>query len=284
MKTAALLTTTLLLCSAVCAEDEPDPRTLLTLAVEAYEEGRYEACAELYARAIEAGAESEVASYNAACCYALDGDVDRAFELLDQSLEWNWRDVGLLETDTDLESLRADERWPAVVERAREAREAYLNAHNRELVEMYEADQGDRSGAIDWSVVAPRDEQRRKRVKEIIAAGEVETAHDYFHAAMVLQHGTEPEDYKMAHELALKASELDPEHTTARWLAAAAMDRYLQNIGKPQIYGTQFRKVDGKWTLEPIDETAVTDEERAEWGVPPLAAAKERAKAMNARE
>jgi len=121
-------------------------------------------------------------------------------------------------------------------------------------------------------------------VKEILAAGDVKAADDYFHAAMVLQHGQGPEDYKLAHELALKASELDADHSTARWLAAAAKDRYLHSIGEPQIYGTQFRKVDGKWTLEPIDESAVTDEERARWGVPPLASAKEREKAMNARD
>ena len=133
-------------------------------------------------------------------------------------------------------------------------------------------------------MVAPRDGARLQRVKEIVEAGEVKTADDYFHAAMVLQHGQDPEDFKLAHELALKASEMDAEHSSARWLAAAAKDRYLQNVGKPQIYGTQFRKVDGTWTLDPIDESAVTDEERARWGVPPLAKAKERAEAMNARD
>ena len=66
----------------------------------------------------------------------------------------------------------------------------------------------------------------------------------------------------------LKATELDPDLAVARWLAAAAKDRYLWNVDKPQIYGTQFRRIDdGTWTLEPIDESAVTDEERAAWAV-----------------
>jgi len=176
-----------------------------------------------------------------------------------------------------LQPAAADEK-KAAPEQAQSA--ASISA---ELLRMYQEDQGDRSGSIDWSVVAPRDETRRQRVKEIIAAGDLVTAADHFHAAMVLQHGRAPEDFKLAHELALKASQLDPEHDSARWLAAAAMDRYLHNIGEPQIYGTQFRKVGGKWTLDPIDETAVTDEERAQRGVPPLATAKERARKMNAR-
>ncbi len=271
-----------LLLPPVFGEDETDPRKLANLASQAYRAGRYEACGQLCAKAIEHGAKSDTIAYNASCCFALSGDIERAFDFLELSLERGWHDVEHLASDTDLEELHEDERWQAIIQRATAARAAYEKSINLELLEMYEADQGDRSGAIDWSIVAPRDEQRRQRVKEILDAGEIKTADDHFHAAMVLQHGVGPEDYKLAHELALEASELDPDHSTARWLAAAAKDRYLQSIGEPQIYGTQFRKVDGKWTLAPIDESAVTDEERARWGVPPLASAKQRAEAMNA--
>jgi tetratricopeptide (TPR) repeat protein len=240
--------------------DEPDIGELVSQASEAYDAGRYEVCGQLFEQAIEHGARFETVPYNAACCHALAGNVERAFELLDLSLERGWRDVSHLEADTDLAKLRADERWKTILQKATAARAAYAKTMNEEL------------------------EARLKRVKEIVEADEVKTADDFYHAAMVLQHGRDPEDYKLAHELSLKAAELDPEHSSARWLAAAAKDRYLQNIGKPQIYGTQFRKVDGTWTLDPIDETAVTDEERAKWGVPPLAKAKERAEAMNARD
>jgi len=273
----------LLLSFPAIGGDEVDLRKLVTRASEAYAAGKYEDCGPLYAEAIEHGAGSETISFNAACCYALAGDTERAFEFLNRSLDRGWRDVAHLEADTDLRGLHEDERWQPIVQRAIVAREAYAKANNQELLDMYEADQSDRSGQIDWALVGPRDEKRRQRVKEILEAGDVKTADDYFHAAMVLQHGAGSADFKLAHELALKASELDADHSTARWLAAAAKDRYLQSIGEPQIYGTQFRKVDGQWTLEPIDETAVTDEERARWGVPPLASAKEREKTMNAR-
>lgn len=74
--------------------------------------------------------------------------------------------------------------------------------------------------------------------------------------------------------------ELDPLNSTARWLAAASKDRYLMTLGKPQLYGTQFKKVDGKWILWEVDPS-VTDEERAKWGVPPLVEARKRAEELN---
>src|SRR3954452_1437676 len=88
--------------------------------------------------------------------------------------------------------------------------------------------------------------------------------------------------YDQASEWATKAVELDPDYPGVRWLAAAAKDRYLMWSGKPQLYGTQFKKdKDGPWYLWQVDPT-VTDEERAKWDVPPLARAKARAVALNA--
>src|SRR5436305_7811932 len=55
----------------------------------------------------------------------------------------------------------------------------------------------------------------------------------------------------------------------SRWLAAAALDRWLMYQSKPQKYGTQFVS-DGKryrlWDLDP----ATTDDERAANHVPSL--------------
>ncbi len=84
---------------------------------------------------------------------------------------------------------------------------------NPELARIYEEDQADRHGApddIDWSEVGPRDEQRRARVLELLTAGEVRSAADYFHAAMVFQHGSSLEDFQRAHDLAVEAVKLDP--------------------------------------------------------------------------
>jgi hypothetical protein len=58
----------------------------------------------------------------------------------------------------------------------------------------------------------------------------------------------------------------------AIWIASATLDRYLQAIGKPQVYGTQFLgKPGGKSTQEPYDRALVSDALRRQLGVPSLA-------------
>jgi len=267
--------------SAACTP--ADPRPLLERAREAYDAGDFARGASLYEQAIAAGAKGQSPAYNAACCLARAGRTDDAFRMLDEAARSGYREVDWLERDEDLASLRADPRWAAALVAMRQVREAYLGRVNRELVLLYEEDQADRDAEeIEWSVVGPRDEARRKRVYDLIEANALRAADDYYHAAMVLQHGSEPDDFARAHELALRAAELDPDLPSARWLSAAAKDRHLHSLGRPQIYGTQFRRDgNGPWTLDPIDESAVTDEERARWGVPSLAEAKERLRAMN---
>jgi hypothetical protein len=127
-----------------------------------------------------------------------------------------------------------------------------------ELKGIYEADQKDREGsvgAVDWMVVGPRDAARRKRVRELIDAGSLRTGGDYERAEMVFQHGETPEDILFAHVLAVTA--LSKGGLSARWLAAASLDRYLHRLGQPQVFGTQFtnKDVNSKegWTMDPYN-------------------------------
>jgi hypothetical protein len=161
--------------------------------------------------------------------------------------------------------------------------EAFLTTVNRELYAMYQADQRERKvEVLDDVVLAERDAQRRARALELGAAGEARTADDWVHAAMLMQHSTVLDDYQRAHEWALKAVELDPEHRLARWLAAAAKDRWLMEQGKPQLYGTQYVMEGETWVLYAVDP-AITDEERARWNVPPLAESREHTARMNGK-
>ncbi len=49
-------------------------------------------------------------------------------------------------------------------------------------------------------------------------------------------------------------------HKDAEWIAAATLDRYLQSIGQPQIYGTQYRFPNGGGvTMEPYDRAFLVD-------------------------
>ena len=74
----------------------------------------------------------------------------------------------------------------------------------------------------------------------------------------------------LAHTLAMVA--LKKGRPDAIWIAAATLDRYLQNIGKPQIYGTQFQTPNGpgRTTQEPYDRATVSDALRDELDVPAL--------------
>lgn len=147
---------------------------------------------------------------------------------------------------------------------------------NAELRKIFEADQGDRRSGMGLET-ADRDRERRRRVLELLAAGEVVDGPDHFHAAMVFQHGGSQESYRRARDLALRAVELG--HRPGRWLAAAALDRLLVNRGQRQKYGTQYRTWGGELMLVEVDP-ATTDEERAAWDVPPLADALGRAQGV----
>jgi TPR repeat protein len=148
---------------------------------------------------------------------------------------------------------------------------------HEELRAIYEQDQADRMGAPPVDVLE-RDRARRERVEAIVASGVLQTADDYFHAAMIFQHGERPEDPWRAYELAQRAAALG--HMAGRWLVAAAYDRWLLRQGKPQKYGTQYIMDRDHWVLADVDP-ATTDAERAEWDVPPLAQAHAQAAAFD---
>ena len=114
---------------------------------------------------------------------------------------------------------------------------------SEELAKLYNDDQADRGfqpgQTTDWEAIGIRDEQRELKVKQLLAAGSLSSGTDYFHAAMVLQHATSPDDYLLAHDLCVIA--ISKGESKAKWLAAASMDRFLINIGRPQRFGTQFQ-------------------------------------------
>ncbi len=147
---------------------------------------------------------------------------------------------------------------------------------NHELQTLFEADQQERQNfaednANDYAAkvqeIRAHDAQRRQRVTELIAQGVLKVAEDYYHAAMIFQHGETPEEIWQAHQLASTASELG--FSSARWLAAASLDRWLMYQGKPQKYGTQIVSDGKRYRLWDVDPT-ITDEDRAAYNVPPL--------------
>lgn len=148
---------------------------------------------------------------------------------------------------------------------------------NGELKRLFEEDQADRTPApgksIDWEAVGMRDEAREHRIKELLRAGVLQSGADYYHAAMILQHATEADDYLLAHDLCVVA--ISKGEQRARWLAAASLDRFLTAIGRQQRFGTQFvsRRSFHPPKLAPVD-ASVPDQLRRELNVPSLEEAK----------
>jgi hypothetical protein len=147
---------------------------------------------------------------------------------------------------------------------------------NPRLVAMYAEDQSDR---VDWKnhkltseKLLERDAQRRAEVLALLAAGQVRTGHDFFCAAVVFHHGQTLDHYRTATSLAWMGMTLDPANKDHRYLVASSWDRFMMKQNRPQWYGTKCVYEDHRLiALYPVDETAVTDEDRARFDLKPLA-------------
>lgn len=147
---------------------------------------------------------------------------------------------------------------------------------NPAMAKMFADDQADRQAPIDWKAVAPRDEVRRAATAKLLAEGALSTADDFHAAAFIFQHGGAPEDYLLAHTLALVA--VAKGKPDSIWIATATLDRYLLAVDQPQIYGTQYIRRQEAWTQEPYNRTLISDALRKVLGVPSQA---EQAERMN---
>jgi hypothetical protein len=159
---------------------------------------------------------------------------------------------------------------------------------NPELEKIFISDQVDRGNNSFSKPGAPppptltgleirhNDDAREARIRQLLDAASLHTATDYYHAALVFQHSASPSGYLLAHVLAdIAVSKGNPD---ALWLSAATLDRYLQSIKQPQVFGTQYKSIPdpdkkGVYTYDQIDfdSTLVTDTMRADLCVKPLA-------------
>lgn len=144
-------------------------------------------------------------------------------------------------------------------------------APNAKMAAIYQADQAPRQSAKNFQAntaqIEKDDALRREQTRALLVKGELQAGQDFRLAALVFQHGSEPGDYLFAHTLAMVA--LAKGDRSASWIASASLDRYLQSIGRPQIFGTAFT-FDGKGK-EPFDRELVSDAIRSALGVPALA-------------
>jgi tetratricopeptide (TPR) repeat protein len=147
---------------------------------------------------------------------------------------------------------------------------------NPELIEIFKSDQADRTSAnMERNILNKNDSLRKVRIYELLDSNKVRTATDYNNAALILHHGEDSVAYGVAVKLMRKSIELDS--TRNKWLLAAAIDRELLSRNRPQIYGTQYRRPEGKpFERMEMDTTVITDAERIEYGVETLAQQREK--------
>lgn len=155
-----------------------------------------------------------------------------------------------------------------------------------ELKRLFDADQGQRvklgltalgftslaSGAPEViAELTAGDNQRARRVREIATQEHLETINDFLYAATILLHNakSDPEGALTAHVLftiaAFKGSSLPNQPITvgtARYLAAVALDRYLQRTGHPQVVGTD--------PTQKVEPETISDSIRSLYCVAPL--------------
>jgi hypothetical protein len=149
---------------------------------------------------------------------------------------------------------------------------------------------------ITQAEIKARGKERRRLVSAMLAKGQVQTAEDFHDAALLFQHGESADDYLLAHILAVDA--VIKGDDKSKFLAAATLDRYLQFINKPQVFGTQYAPLTlvqpaaaagnvgvfkGRtWTHMPIDEEVLPDAVRHDYCVPDLEQQKKNLATLNA--
>lgn len=106
-------------------------------------------------------------------------------------------------------------------------------------------------------------------------AGELVTDAERLAAGEELLQSDRADEVEAAQQLLLAAMAGEPR---ARALAATAYDRLRMLSGRPQKFGTQVVRRDGRAELWPVDP-ATTDTERSKWGLPGLADLQRRAEA-----
>ena len=276
----------------VSAEELP-PR--FREAVDQFLAGNYKECQVAFSRAVAEAPRIGLAAraaYGAACCAAVRNDLDGGFEALSLALANGFVDLERALTDPRLETLRADSRWFRFVALLEERQQAHQKTLDSDLLRLYLEFQAERdtlAGELPASgAAAPtrtyveRSLARREEAAELVKKGHARQPEDAFHAAALLVESERPAEVALAAQLARQALAGDPDLLAARPLVATAVDRGQMLAGKPQKYGTQLVEEDGKWKVYAVDP-AVTDAERAEWGLPTLADAEAQVMEINRR-
>jgi len=149
---------------------------------------------------------------------------------------------------------------------------------------LYVKDQDDTRTIKDEATNAEyirRVKVRQQTLRTMLVAGQITSGDDFLETAFIFQHGDTADDFLFAHILAMEAMVRGT--ASARWIAAATLDRYLQFTKQPQVFGTQYitdpthpvhvagAPFPSGRTLEPYNDSFLSDSVRTDFCVPTLA-------------
>ncbi len=123
-------------------------------------------------------------------------------------------------------------------------------------------------------------EKRYAKVESWVEKGKLITPEDKLWGAATLIHAESPERIALALDLARQAAQKGEQRALP--LIGQALDKQALQARRPQPYGTQylFHPDPGIWVLYDIDPK-ITDTERADMGLPPLAELYAKVKELN---
>ena len=161
---------------------------------------------------------------------------------------------------------------------------AIYEIRSKELQKLGNEDQSDRQVRPSPPDLLLRDKARRMRVGEIFGEGCFRSAADYEAAALVYQHGNLPDHFYQTFLWARRAVELGGP-PTSKMIMAFGIDRYLMNVGKKQLFGSQVVRSTTNpdcWCLQPV-EPSFPESKRVEYINRPLADSHKRVIDLNRR-
>jgi hypothetical protein len=123
----------LALCPTIASPRQASTDSIYSLeeqARKAYDSKDYAKSTQLFDAAFAAGLNRAEDAYNAACSAALAGNPAKALRYLERAARLGFRDPAQMKADTDLESIRSDPRFQALIERAHRNELAYERDHS----------------------------------------------------------------------------------------------------------------------------------------------------------
>jgi hypothetical protein len=269
---------------------------LIEEAEQLYDSGEYLKSGQKYAEAFIAQGNKGTMDdrYNAACCWALAGEMDSSFVQLFKIANGNFKEYDYLLADTDFNSLHLDPRWTEVVEIVKTNKDKAGANLDKKLVAILDTIEQDdqqlreQSDEIEkkygwesqemtalWNLIREKDSLNLIKIEDIL------DKYGWLGEDIVGEQGNRTIFLVIQHsDLAVQEKYLPMMREAVKNGKASAGDlAYLEDRvairqGKKQIYGSQVN-YDGErqiYYVLPLEDPDNVDKRRAEVGLPPMAA------------